>query len=86
MPSIVRPTGRLTLPRIPLTDRAFSYSCAAATNVAQTIARERQLPADEARARELAAIAAQSLLSGIAPAPRRMRAGVAQGITLPTLF
>lgn len=42
-----RPPGRLTLPRVLLTDSAFVYTCAAATNVAETISRERRLLAQE---------------------------------------
>lgn len=81
------PPGRLTLPRVSLLDRSFAYSCAAATNVAETIARERVLLAQEARAKELAAIAAQPLLPGIAAKPtvRHIRAGLGTPIELPTL-
>ena len=81
------PPGRLTLPRVSLLDRSFAYSCAAATNVAETIARERALLAQEARAKELAAIAAQPLLPGIAAKPtvRHIRAGLASTIELPDL-
>lgn len=81
------PLGSVTLPRVSLLDRSFAYSCAAATNVAETIARERVLLAQEARARELAAIAAQPLLPGIAAEPtvRRIRAGLGTPIELPTL-
>lgn len=84
---VPHPPGRLTLPRVSLLDRSFAYSCAAATNVAETIARERQLLAQEAQARELAAIATQPLLPGIATAPavRRLRAGMAAPISLPPL-
>lgn len=82
------PLGSLTLPRVPLTDRSFAYSCAAATNVADTIARERRLLAQEARARELASIAAQPQLPGIPTEPstvRRLRAGMAAPLSLPSL-
>ncbi|MDR2325470.1 MAG: hypothetical protein LBE51_08745 [Acidovorax sp.] len=81
------PLGSLTLPRVPLTDRSFDYRCAAATNVATTIARERLLLAQEDQAKALAAIAAQPQLPGIQPEPtvRRVRAGLGQQIALPTL-
>lgn len=73
---------------MPLTDRSFAYSCAAATNVADTIARERQLLAQEAQARAMAAITQQPLLPGIPQEPptvRRVRAGLGQHIALPQI-
>lgn len=82
------PLGSLTLPRVPLTDRSFIYSCAAATNVADTIARERHLLAQEAQAHALAAATQQPLLPGIPQEPptvRRLRAGMAAPLSLPSL-
>lgn len=81
------PLGSIALPRVPGTDPSFIYTRAVATNIAETIARERLLLAQEAQARELAAIAAQPLLPGIAAEPtvRRIRAGLGTPIELPTL-
>lgn len=80
------PLGSVTLPRVSLLNRSFAYSCAAATNVAETIARERALLAQEARAKERAAIAAQPLLPGIAATTvRHIRAGLGTPIDLPDL-
>ncbi|WP_287917546.1 hypothetical protein [Comamonas sp.] len=81
------PPGRLTLPRVPLTDRAFNYTCSAATNVQATWQREKRLQEQEAIEQQRAAATAQPLLPGIAPQPSnaRPRAGMGAVIALPLL-
>ena len=81
------PPGRLTLPRVPITDRAFTYTCSAATNVQATWQREKRLQEQEAIDQQRAAQSAQPLLPGIAPQPTttRPRAGMGTAITLPNL-
>lgn len=77
------PPGRLTLPSVLLTDRAFVY-----TNSAATMQRARHLQEQEALQRRLAAAKAQPALPGVPEAPpRRMRAGLAQGqhLALPQI-
>lgn len=86
----LRPPGRLTLPRTPLTDRAFVYVSSAATDITQSITRERQRLRHEALLAELQRSQQQPLLPGIdtanPPLPiRRLRAGIGTHLTLPTL-
>lgn len=61
------PPGRLTMPRVLLADRAFSYTKAVATNVQATWEREKRLQQQEAIEQQRAAQLAQPLLSGIQP-------------------
>lgn len=68
MPSI--PPGRLTLPRVSVLSPEFRYTCAAATNVAETIARERRLQAQEQARQRSTSHAGQHTLPGI-PTPGR---------------
>mgnify|MGYP001157957078 CR=1 FL=1 len=82
------PPGRLTMPRVPLTDRAFVYTNSAATDVRTTMQRARHLLEQEALQQRLAAAKAQPALPGVPEAPpRRMRAGLAQGqhLALPQI-
>lgn len=85
------PPGRLTLPRVLLTDRAFVYTNSAATDVRTTMQRARHLQAQEALQQRLAAAKAQPAqpaLPGVPEAPpRRLRAGLAQGqhLALPQI-
>ena len=81
------PPGRLTLPRVLLTDHAFSYTKAVATNVQATWAREKRLQEQEAIQQQRAAATAQPQLPGIAPQPSnaRTRAGMGAVIALPSL-
>lgn len=81
------PPGRLTLPRVPLTDRAFTYTCSAATNVQATWQREKHLQEQEAIQQQRAAASAQPMLPGIAaqPSNARPRAGMGAVIALPLL-
>ena len=81
------PPGRLTLPRVLLTNRAFNYTSSAATNVQATWEREKRLQEQEAIQQQRAAAAAQPLLPGIAPQPSnaRTRAGMGAVIALPSL-
>lgn len=80
------PPGRLTMPRVLLTDRAFSYTKAVATNVQATWQREKRLQEQEAIKQQRAAATAQPL-PGIAPQPSnaRTRAGMGAVIALPSL-
>lgn len=80
--------ARLTLPRMSLLNPAFKYTPSNATNVAQTIERERQLQAQElARHRAALARTPQQLLPGIPTEPKvvRLRAALGRVITLPDL-
>lgn len=81
------PLGRLTMPRVLLTDRAFSYTKAVATNVQATWEREKRLQEQEAIQQQRAAQLAQPLLPGIAPqlTSARPRAGMGTALTLPNL-
>lgn len=81
------PPGRLTLPRVLLTDRAFNYTNSADTNVQATWEREKRLQQQEAIHQQRAAQLAQPLLPGIVPQPTtaRPRAGMGTAITLPSL-
>jgi hypothetical protein len=79
------PPGRLTLPRVLLTDRAFSYTKAVATNVQATWEREKRLQQQEAIEQQRAAQLAQPLLPGIPAATRRLRGGLHQPLVLPQL-
>ena len=62
------PPGRLTLPRVSVLSPEFRYTSAAATNVAETIERERRLQAEELERQHRAAHAARH------PHPRPHRA------------
>lgn len=81
------PPGRLTMPRVLLTDRAFNYTKAVATNVQATWEREKRLQQQEAIEQQRAAQLAQPLLPGIAPQPTtaRPRAGLHSAPALPSL-
>lgn len=81
------PPGRLTMPRVLLTDRAFSYTKAVATNVQATWQREKRLQEQEAIEQQRTAQLAQPLLPGISPQPTtaRPRAGMGTALTLPNL-
>jgi len=81
------PPGRLTLPRVLLTNRAFNYTSSAATNVQATWEREKRLQEQEAIQQQRAAATAQPQLPGIAPQPSnaRTRAGMGAVIALPSL-
>lgn len=82
------PPGRLTLPRVLLTDRAFVYTNSTATDVRTTMQRARHQQEQEALQQRLAAAKAQPALPGVPEAPpRRLRAGLAQGqpLALPQI-
>ena len=86
MPSI--PPGRLTLPRVSVLSPEFRYTCAAATNVAETIARERRLQAQEQARQRSTSHAVQHTLPGIPSQnrPPRLVAGLGHKvIELPSL-
>lgn len=86
MPSI--PPGRLTLPRVSVLSPEFRYTCAAATNVAETIARERRLQAQEQARQHSTSHAGQHTLPGIPSQnrPTRLVAGLGHKvIELPSL-
>ena len=68
MPSI--PSGRLTLPRMSVLNPAFKYTRSVATNVAETIERERRLQAEELERQRRASSTVQPMLPGI-PTPGR---------------
>ena len=76
MPSI--PPGRLTLPRVSVLNPEFRYTSAAATNVAETIARERRLQAQEQARQRSTSHAGQHTLPGIPGQnrPTRLVAGL----------
>lgn len=81
------PPGRLTMPRVPLTDKAFVYTCSAATDVQATFQRARLQLQQEAIRQQLAEAQRQPALPGIAQ-PRtvqRLRAGIGSVIALPSL-
>lgn len=80
------PPGRLTLPRVWLTDRAFVYTNSTATDIRATLQRARHLQAQEALQQRLTAAQTQPALPGVPPAPpRRVRAGLGQPLVLPSL-
>lgn len=80
------PPGRLTLPRVLLTDRAFVYTNSTATDIRATLQRARHLQAQQALQQRLDAAQAQPALPGVPPAPpRRVRAGLGQPLVLPSL-
>ena len=82
------PPGRLTMPRVLLTDRAFVYTNSTATDIRATLQRARHQQAQEALQQRLAAAKAQPALPGVPEAPpRRLRAGLAQGqpLALPQI-
>jgi hypothetical protein len=83
--AITHPPGRLTLPRVLLTSRAFNYTNSAAANVQATCAREKRLQQQEAIEQQLAVQLAQPLLSGIPAATRRLRSGLHPPLALPQL-
>lgn len=88
MPAVTHPPGRLTLPRVPLTNRAFAYTRSDATDVATTIERERQLLAEQIARQHAQHQDTQPLLPGMPQQPpkvTRLRAGLGQVIELPAL-
>ena len=83
--AIAHPPGRLTLPRVLLTNRAFNYTNSADTDVQATWEREKRLQEQEAIDQQRAAQLAQPLLPGIPAATRRLRGGLHQPLVLPQL-
>lgn len=62
--------ARITRPRVSVLDPAFKYTRSVATNVAETIERERRLQAEELERQRRESHAAQHTLPGI-PSPDR---------------
>lgn len=80
--------GRLTLPRVSVLSPAFRYTSAAATNVAETIERERRLQAEELERQRRASSTVQPMLPGIPTPGRTVRLVAGLGhrvIELPSL-